>query len=222
MINPIIVEGQIHGGVVHGIGQALSKARCTTEKRASSSAARSWTTPCRGPTTCRRTSSAPVTLCPCNPIGVKGCGEAGAIGSPPAVINAITDAIGNNDLRMPATPEKVWIALQKAPARKPPVRRKRRCTRPIITVRKNLTEAAKLFAGACRGALPLRRADPSSDHEAATRRALRPDRPRQIARAEGDLGDRRYGHHRRRHHPRRGHRSTRSRRRFRRLPISPG
>jgi carbon-monoxide dehydrogenase large subunit len=55
-----------------------------------------------------------VTLCPSNPIGMKGCGEAGAIGSPPAVINAITDAIGNNDLSMPATPEKVWMALQKS------------------------------------------------------------------------------------------------------------
>jgi len=51
------------------------------------------------------------TLCPNNPLGIKGCGEAGAIGSPPAVINAITDAIGNNDLTMPATPEKVWRAL---------------------------------------------------------------------------------------------------------------
>ncbi len=51
------------------------------------------------------------TLCPGNPLGMKGCGEAGAIGSPPAVINAITDAIGNNELTMPATPEKVWKAL---------------------------------------------------------------------------------------------------------------
>ena len=56
----------------------------------------------------------PSTLCPSNPLGVKGCGEAGAIGSPPAVINAITDAIGNNDLSMPATPERVWLALQAA------------------------------------------------------------------------------------------------------------
>jgi carbon-monoxide dehydrogenase large subunit len=45
---------------------------------------------------------------------MKGCGEAGAIGSPPAVINAITDAIGNNDLSMPATPAKVWAAIQAA------------------------------------------------------------------------------------------------------------
>jgi carbon-monoxide dehydrogenase large subunit len=53
------------------------------------------------------------TPCPNNPLGIKGCGEAGAIGSPPAVINAITDAIGNNDLKMPATPQAVWKALKK-------------------------------------------------------------------------------------------------------------
>jgi carbon-monoxide dehydrogenase large subunit len=57
------------------------------------------------------------TTCPGNPLGMKGCGEAGAIGSPPAVINAITDAIGNNDLSMPATPAKVWAAIQAAGAK---------------------------------------------------------------------------------------------------------
>ncbi len=55
-----------------------------------------------------------VTPCPSNPLGIKGCGEAGAIGSPPAVINAITDAIGNNDLTMPATPQTVWAAIRAA------------------------------------------------------------------------------------------------------------
>jgi len=54
------------------------------------------------------------TPAPSNPLGVKGCGEAGAIGSPPAIINAITDAIGTNELSMPATPQKVWMALQAA------------------------------------------------------------------------------------------------------------
>ena len=51
------------------------------------------------------------TLCPGNPLGVKGCGEAGAIGASAAVINAITDAIGNNKLEMPATPDRVWHAI---------------------------------------------------------------------------------------------------------------
>jgi carbon-monoxide dehydrogenase large subunit len=50
-------------------------------------------------------------LCPGNPLGVKGCGEAGAIGASAAVINAITDAIGHNRLEMPATPDRVWHAI---------------------------------------------------------------------------------------------------------------
>jgi carbon-monoxide dehydrogenase large subunit len=52
------------------------------------------------------------TPCPTNPMGMKGCGEAGAIGSPPAVINAITDALGVRELPMPATPLVVWQAMQ--------------------------------------------------------------------------------------------------------------
>ncbi len=57
------------------------------------------------------------TVCPSNPLGIKGCGEAGAIGSPPALINAITDAIGNNDLTMPATPARLGSASKRRPAR---------------------------------------------------------------------------------------------------------
>jgi carbon-monoxide dehydrogenase large subunit len=53
-----------------------------------------------------------VTPCPDNPLGVKGCGEIGTIGSPPAFINAVTDAIGVRDITMPATPQKIWMALQ--------------------------------------------------------------------------------------------------------------
>jgi carbon-monoxide dehydrogenase large subunit len=55
-----------------------------------------------------------MTKCPSNPLGIKGCGEAGAIAAPAAVINAITDAIGTEGLAMPATPQAVWAALQKA------------------------------------------------------------------------------------------------------------
>jgi carbon-monoxide dehydrogenase large subunit len=51
-----------------------------------------------------------VTACTHNPLGVKGCGEAGAIGSPPAYINALTDALGVKDIAMPATVERVWRA----------------------------------------------------------------------------------------------------------------
>jgi carbon-monoxide dehydrogenase large subunit len=53
------------------------------------------------------------TACPSNPLGIKGCGEAGAIAAPPAVINAITDALGHEDIAMPATPLAVWRAIQK-------------------------------------------------------------------------------------------------------------
>ena len=55
-----------------------------------------------------------VTPCPSNPLGVKGCGEAGAIAAPAAVINAITDALGHEDVAMPATPQAVWRAAQRA------------------------------------------------------------------------------------------------------------
>src|SRR5262249_61477598 len=59
-----------------------------------------------------------VTKCPSNPLGIKGCGEAGAIAAPAAVINAITDAIGSENIPMPATPQAVWAAIQKSNGRK--------------------------------------------------------------------------------------------------------
>jgi carbon-monoxide dehydrogenase large subunit len=58
------------------------------------------------------------TKCPSNPLGIKGCGEAGAIAAPAAVVNAITDAIGSEDVTMPATPSSVWQALQRINGRK--------------------------------------------------------------------------------------------------------
>ena len=58
------------------------------------------------------------TVCPSNPLGIKGCGEAGAIAAPHAVINAITDAVGHEDVTMPATPQVVWRAAQKAVMKK--------------------------------------------------------------------------------------------------------
>jgi carbon-monoxide dehydrogenase large subunit len=54
-----------------------------------------------------------VTRCPSNPLGIKGCGEAGAIAAPVALINAITDAVGIEDIAMPATAQTVWQAIQK-------------------------------------------------------------------------------------------------------------
>ena len=58
------------------------------------------------------------TKAPSNPLGIKGCGEAGAIAAPVAVINAITDAIGSEDLAMPATAQTVWQALRKSDRQK--------------------------------------------------------------------------------------------------------
>jgi aerobic carbon-monoxide dehydrogenase large subunit len=58
-----------------------------------------------------------VTRCPSNPLGIKGCGEAGAIAAPAAVMNAITDALGSEDVAMPATAQAVWAAIQKTERR---------------------------------------------------------------------------------------------------------
>ena len=62
---------------------------------------------------CSGTGRTIETPCPSNPLGIKGCGEAGAIGAPPAVINALTDALGHEDVAMPATPQVIWRAAQK-------------------------------------------------------------------------------------------------------------
>ncbi|MEP3303750.1 MAG: molybdopterin cofactor-binding domain-containing protein, partial [Roseibium sp.] len=110
IINPMIVEGQVHGGLTQGIGQALLENAAYDESgQLVTGSYMDYTMP--------RADDVPSyqlltteTICPGNPLGMKGCGEAGAIGSPPAVINAITDAINNNDLSMPATPERVWQA----------------------------------------------------------------------------------------------------------------
>ncbi len=114
VINPMIVEGQVHGGLTQGIGQALTE--CTrydaTGQLASGSfmdyaIPRATDVPSFGLDTRE-------TPCTHNPLGVKGCGEAGAIGAPAAVMNAITDALGVKDLAMPATAQTVWKTMQKA------------------------------------------------------------------------------------------------------------
>ncbi|MEP3231447.1 MAG: xanthine dehydrogenase family protein molybdopterin-binding subunit [Hyphomicrobiales bacterium] len=114
IINPMIVEGQVHGGLAQGIGQALLEGASYSESGQLETA--SFMDYCmpRADDLPSFQVSHHETLSPSNPLGIKGCGEAGAIGSPPAVINAITNAIGNNDLSMPATPQKVWAAIQAA------------------------------------------------------------------------------------------------------------
>jgi carbon-monoxide dehydrogenase large subunit len=115
IINPMIVEGQVHGGVAQGIGQALLEGTHYDAETGQllTASYMDYTMP-RADDLPSFQISTTETACPSNPLGIKGCGEAGAIGSPPALINAITDAIGNNDLTMPATPQRVWAALGSA------------------------------------------------------------------------------------------------------------
>jgi carbon-monoxide dehydrogenase large subunit len=119
IINPTIVEGQVHGGLTQGIGQALLEG-CVYDPATGQLVTGSYMDYAmpRADDVPAYQLSMTETACPSNPLGVKGCGEAGAIGSPPAVINAITDAIGNNDLAMPATPERVWQALARVSTKK--------------------------------------------------------------------------------------------------------
>jgi len=116
VINPMIVEGQVQGGIAQGLGQAMMEAcvydadgQLLTGTYMDYAMPRAADLPDFDIDNC-------VTPCTHNPLGVKGCGEAGAIGSPPAFINALTDALGHENIAMPATPERVWRALQASPA----------------------------------------------------------------------------------------------------------
>ena len=120
IINPMIVEGQVHGGLVQGIGQALME-NCVYDRETGQLLTGSFMD-----YTMPRADDFPEfkigTVCtPCthNSLGTKGCGEAGAIGSPPAVINAVLDALhglGVKEFDMPATSHRVWEAIQAAKA----------------------------------------------------------------------------------------------------------
>ena len=111
IINPMIVDGQVHGGITQGIGQAmLENAVYDKNGQLLTASYMDYCMP-RADDVPSYNLSTHVTPCPGNPLGIKGCGEAGAIGSPPALMNAVTDAIGNNNLNMPATPSRVWAAL---------------------------------------------------------------------------------------------------------------
>ena len=112
LINPMIVEGQVHGGLAQGIGQAMLEAAVYDDNGQPVTASFMDYAMPRADDVPSFKISHSITLCPGNPLGIKGCGEAGAIGSSPAVINAITDALGHNKLEMPATPGRVWEALQ--------------------------------------------------------------------------------------------------------------
>jgi carbon-monoxide dehydrogenase large subunit len=118
IINPMIVEGQVHGGLTQGIGQALLE-NCVYDKDTGQLLTGSYMDYAMP-----RADDVPsfkvgtkVTPCTHNPLGAKGCGEAGAIGAPAALMNAVHDALlgaGVKYLDMPASPHRVWSALQSA------------------------------------------------------------------------------------------------------------
>ena len=118
IINPLIVEGQVHGGLVQGIGQALME-DCVYDKDTGqllTGSMMDYALPRAGDMPSFKLGTV-CTPCTHNPLGTKGCGEAGAIGSPPAVINAVLDALrplGVKDLDMPASSARVWEAIQAA------------------------------------------------------------------------------------------------------------
>ncbi|MDW8314359.1 MAG: xanthine dehydrogenase family protein molybdopterin-binding subunit [Rhodovarius sp.] len=115
VLNPLIVRGQVHGGVAQGIGQAV------LERAAYDPASGQLLTASFMDYALPRAEDLPAievdlieVPCETNPLGVKGAGEAGAVGSPPAVINALVDALEGRHIDMPATPEAVWKAVRAA------------------------------------------------------------------------------------------------------------
>src|SRR5438874_6861858 len=116
VINPLLLEGQVHGGVVQGIGQALFEHTVYDEDSGQllSGSFQDYTMPRADnlPFFSFSTHNVP---CTANPLGIKGAGEAGAVGAPPAVINAVVDALnaksGKSSIDMPAIPRRVWEAL---------------------------------------------------------------------------------------------------------------
>lgn len=119
VVNPMIVEGQVHGGLTQGIGQALLEG-CVYDKTSGqllTGSMMDYALP-RADDVPSFKVATQETPCTHNPLGVKGCGEAGAIGAPAAVMNAITNALwplGVRDVAMPASPQTVWRAIQSAP-----------------------------------------------------------------------------------------------------------
>ncbi len=120
VINPMIVSGQVHGGIAQGIGQALME-NCSYDENGQliSGSYMDYTMPRADDLPFYDVDHSCQTPCTHNPLGVKGCGEAGAIGSPPSVVNAVIDALqsGGKDVThidMPLTPTRVWDAMNNA------------------------------------------------------------------------------------------------------------
>ena len=114
-INPKIVEGQIHGGVAQGVGQALYEGAEYDENGTLVTASMQDYAVPKAEHVPEIETESTVTPCPHNPLGVKGVGEAGTIAAPQAIVNAVTDALqplGVDDVQMPLTPERVWRAIE--------------------------------------------------------------------------------------------------------------
>ena len=119
VMNPMIVEGQVHGGVAQGIGQALLEGTAyDANGQLVTGSYMDYAMPRADDVPFYTVDHSCVTPCTHNPLGVKGCGEAGAIGSPPAVVNAVVDALRRaghtrvTHVEMPLTPARVWAAMQ--------------------------------------------------------------------------------------------------------------
>lgn len=114
IVNPLLVQGQAHGGIVQGIGQAIYEFVAFSEDgQLLSGSFQDYGLPRAEDVPSFEFASHPVP-CKTNPLGAKGCGEAGCAGSLPAVMNAIVDALrpmGVTHMNMPATPEKIWRAI---------------------------------------------------------------------------------------------------------------
>jgi carbon-monoxide dehydrogenase large subunit len=112
IVNPMLAEGQRHGGLAQGIGQALwEEARYDSDGNLVTSSFIDYLMP-SSVTLPAFELEGTVTPTPTNPLGAKGIGEAGAIGSTPAVLNAVCDALQTDDIQIPLTPEKVWSRIR--------------------------------------------------------------------------------------------------------------
>jgi carbon-monoxide dehydrogenase large subunit len=113
VVNPMIVEGQLHGGLAQGIGQALAERTVYDEGQLLSASFMDYAMPRAGDLPFFDSELDEGQPCTHNPLGAKGCGEAGTIAAPAAVINALIDALGIDDLEMPATPHRIWKAIMR-------------------------------------------------------------------------------------------------------------
>jgi carbon-monoxide dehydrogenase large subunit len=113
VINPMIVEGQVHGGLAQGIGQAMAERTVYDTGQLVSASFMDYTLPRATDLPEFFSETDQTQPCTHNPLGAKGCGESGAIGAPAAVMSALLDALDVGDLEMPATPHRIWRAIMR-------------------------------------------------------------------------------------------------------------